>query len=101
MCRVTVDVEPDTWIHDGARQFQARMIVGVHMKEGGHRGVRAILARIRPYCWWMDTEVAMQEFVGQCLHFSVSRSGAVVPLPLAASRHGAVIGEALHSDHLH
>lgn len=45
-------------------------------------------------------EAALQEYVRHSLHCADWRSGAVVPRPLVALQHGAVV-EGFHFDYLH
>ena len=99
--RVMVNGEPVFWIPDGAKRLQARLMVCAHMTESGHRGPAATLARLRPYCVWSGMEGGVREFVRQCLHCADSKSGTIIPRPLAELRHGTVVGEVLHFDFLH
>lgn len=46
---VLVEEEPVMWIPEGTRRPSTCLMIGAHMVESRHRGVRTTLARLRPH----------------------------------------------------
>ena len=64
------------WIPREDRVLQARLMVCAHIRDAGHRGVKATIHRLGACCVWDDMEKNVGKFVRQCLH--CARSSLVI-----------------------
>ena len=79
--RVRVGNGDVLWIPCGVKALQVRLMVCVHMRSAGHRGVSPTLFRLEEYCVWSHMESHVREFVRQRLHCVDTRAGEIVPRP--------------------
>ena len=80
------------WVPPADAELQLRLMVCAHMKDAGHRGVEATLARLTRYCVWRDMETDVRGFVRQCLFCAESWAGELVPRSLASTVRGEKFG---------
>ena len=98
--RVSYQERMVLWVPEEERELQARLLVGAHIQDAGHRGVRATTHRLGAYCAWDDVEKDIAKFIRHCLHCIDSKAGNAIPRPLGDLVHGTEVGAVLHFDYL-
>ena len=89
------------WIPTGSSELKLKLIVCAHCGIGGHRGVEATMSILSERFVWTGLKQDVEAFVVGCLHCIVSRTGSIIPRPLAHSMHASKPNEILHLDYLY
>lgn len=89
------------WIPERDLELQLKILVISHCGSLGHRGASATESVILEDFHWKGLKGDVQKFVASCIHCIVSRSGKLVPRPLASALHATSPNEILHVDYLY
>ena len=95
------EVNNCTWIPQEDLDLQFKIIITSHCGSVGHRGSDATLSIIKENFHWTTMQKDVKEFVRHCLHCIITRSGDVIPRPLAQALHGEKPNEVIHMDFLY
>ena len=96
-----VRLEGRIWIPDNERELQLKLLVAAHCGAKGHRGKDATRSELCAQFTWRGISKAVDALVDGCLHCIVSRTGDMVPRPLATALHGTAPNEVIHTDFLY
>lgn len=89
------------WIPHSAIELQMKIIVISHCSIGGHRGRAATLSVVKENFRWASMKDDVDEFLRQCIHCIITRTGEIIPRPMGAALHGTRPNEVLHVDYLY
>ena len=89
------------WITSADKELQLKLMVVSHCGIMGHRGADATKSVLRETFFWNELDKDVEVFVGQCFHCILTRSGKLIPRPLATALHGERPNEVLHMDFLY
>ena len=89
------------WVPSSDLELQLRVLVVSHCGTIGHRGKDATLSILLESFWWPDISEDVNGFVKGCLHCLLTRTGDMVPRPLAHALHGTKPNEVIHADFLY
>ena len=89
------------WIPEDDLDTKVKLLVLSHCGASGHRGVEATASILKENFTWKFMDEDVREFVGQCIHCLVSRTGDTIPRPLGRQLHGQRPNEVLHLDFLY
>lgn len=76
-------------------EFKLKALISAHCGFAGHRGYDGTMSIVSS---WSDYESDVSEFVSQCLHCLVFRTGNNIPRPLGHSLHGSRTNKVIHAD---
>ena len=89
------------WIPGDDIELQLKVLVGSHCGTIGHRGMDATRSILQEGYWWKNMSKDSDALVRGCLHCIMTRSGDLVPRPLAHALHGEHPNEVVHADFLY
>ena len=89
------------WIPVNDVNLQMKLIVSSHCGVMGHRGKDATLSTLRENFYWKTMEKDVSVFIKECIHCIMTRSGKMVPRPLAHALHGENPNDVIHMDFLY
>lgn len=89
------------WIPEDCEELKLKIMVISHTSSMGHRGIDATRSIISESFWWETLEKDLRNFIKNCLHCIVSRTGDIRPRPLASALHGSRPNEVVHIDYLY
>ena len=89
------------WISCDDAELKLKLMVISHCGSVGHRGADDTKSILKEkYAWkYMDDDV--DKFVRGCFHCILSRTGEMIPLPMASALHGEKPNEVIHLDFLY
>ena len=82
-------------------ELHLKVLVGSHCGTIGHCGMDATRSIQKEGYWWKNTSKDSDALVRGCLHCIMTRSGDLVPRPLAHALHGEHPNEVVHADFLY
>ena len=82
-------------------ELQLKLIVVSHCGSVGHRGIDGTKIILKEQFYWRTLENDVRELVKGCLHCIISRTGEIIPRPLAHALHGANPNEVVDLDLLY
>lgn len=89
------------WLPVNAHELQLKLLTIAHCGTAGHRGADATFESLKPYFTWIGQRRDTADFVAACLFCNLSKTGAKIPRPLAATLHASRPNEVLHFDYLY
>eukprot|EP00171_Calliarthron_tuberculosum_P001006 IDg1006t1 len=89
------------WIPENDVDLQLKLMVVAHCGTMGHRGVAATESVIREDFIWANLSKDAAEFVKNCIHCIMTRTGEMVPRPLGTALHGNKPNDIIHMDYLY
>lgn len=89
------------WIASKAHNLQLRLIINAHNGTGGQRGKHAAQRIVGENFVWDRMKKDIDVFVTNFLHCLVTRTGEVIPRPLASALHGSTPNDVLYKDYLY
>ena len=89
------------WIPSADKDLQLKLMVVSHCGIMGHRGADATRSVLRETFLWNELDKDVEVFVGQCFHCILTRSGELIPRPLATALHGERPNEVLRMEFLY
>lgn len=92
-----------TWIPDDADDLQLRLLVVAHCHASGHRGMESTDSILREQFTWRWSTLAddTREFVADCIHCMMSKTGKKIPRPVSETLHATKPNEVVHFDFLY
>lgn len=95
------EVKGCMWIPESDLELQLKIIVTCHCGVIGHRGTDATSSILKENFHWQTMDKDVRKFVQQCLHCMITRTGKLIPRPLAHAIHGQKPNEVIHMDFLY
>ena len=89
------------WIPNSDQNLQLKILVASHCGAIRHRGVTATISVLLEQFYWKSMKRDAEQLVKGCLHCIATRTGSVIPRPLAHSLHGERPNEVVHLDYLY
>ena len=94
-------LENRIYIPSKVAELKLRFMATAHCETNGDRGREVSKNRLEEQVTWTELESDVDNFIGNCLHCIVSRSGGMIPRPLANSLHATKPNEVLQFDFLY
>ena len=89
------------WIPHTDEDMKLKLLVVSHCGSMGHRGAAATKSVLKEMFYWKDMDRDAENFVSKCFHCILTRSGGLIPRPIATALHGQKPNEVLHMDFLY
>jgi len=90
-----------TWIPDEADDLQLRLLVVAHCGVGGHRGAESTESTLREEFTWSTLKEDVRDFVADCIHCMMAKTGHKIPRPFAETLHAEKPNDVVHFDFLY
>lgn len=89
------------WIPESDLNLQLKILVASHCGSIGHRGQDGTRSILKENFFWNGMAKDVEQLVKGCLHCLITRSGDIIPRPLAHAQHGERPNEVVHLDFLY